>query len=274
MTADIYQDILKKLDVREKEEGKLTLLLEFYRALLAIQSDAQRHLGAHRPDLSKEGIEERIRNGLPLLRFEDMEQDRALLEKVFAEVAAVYRAYPGLFGDIPEGVVPGLTKELVKAWYDGNELPESIPAGSERLVRAMLQAAMNPFIRSYSRELIGSFNIESWRRGYCPICRGSPDFAFLDRERGSRWLVCSRCDTEWVFQRLECPFCGTRNQAALAFFTDEKELYRLYVCEQCKRYLKTIDLRKTDDEVLMPLERLLTLELDSQAQKEGYTLTA
>ena len=32
---------------------------------------------------------------------------------------------------------------------------------------------------------------EKWRRRYCPVCGGNPDIAYLDTERGSRWLVCS-----------------------------------------------------------------------------------
>jgi FdhE protein len=272
--TDITSKILNKLAELEKEEGKLPLLLEFYRALLVIQSNTKKRLGVSEPSLSRKDIDERIRNGLPLLRFENLDLDWGLLEEAFAEVAATYHAYPELFGDMPEDSAPRLTKELVKAWYEGVELPEPVSAASERLVRAMLQATMNPFLRSYSQVLIGSFDIEFWRRRYCPVCGGSPDFSFFDKERGSRWLVCSRCDTEWVFQRLECPFCGTQNQNSLAFFTDEEELYRLHICEQCKCYLKAVDLRKADSEVLMPLERVLTSELDRQAQEKGYSLTA
>lgn len=94
--------------------------------------------------------------------------------------------------------------------------------------------------------------------------------AYLDRERGSRWLLCSRCDFTWLYHRLQCPYCGNLDQNTLAFFSDEKGLYRLQVCECCKCYLKTIDLRKTDDEVLLPLERLLTTDMDRQAREEGY----
>jgi len=114
-------------------------------------------------------------------------------------------------------------------------------------------------------------NQERWRRGYCPICGGNPDFAFLDKERGARWLLCSGCDAEWLFQRLECPYCGTQDQDALAYFTDDEGLYRLYVCERCKRYLKALDLRQAKSEVLLPLERLFTFDIDAQAQEYGYS---
>ena len=113
---------------------------------------------------------------------------------------------------------------------------------------------------------------EAWYKRYCPVCGGGPDFAFLDKERdGARWLLCSRCDAQWLFYRLVCPHCGNDDQHSLAYLTDDTGLYRLYVCEKCRRYLKTIDLRKTEAEVLLPLERILTLDLDRQAHESNYT---
>lgn len=111
---------------------------------------------------------------------------------------------------------------------------------------------------------------ERWRRNYCPICGGHPDFAFLEKELGARWLLCSRCDTEWLFQRLQCPYCGNQTQKDLAYFTDDEGLYRLYVCEQCHKYIKAIDLRVAKSDILLPLERLFTLDMDRQAQEKGY----
>ena len=94
--------------------------------------------------------------------------------------------------------------------------------------------------------------------------------AYLEKEVGARWLVCSRCDSAWPYQRLQCPYCGTQDQRTMAFFMDESGLYRLHVCNDCKSYLKTLDLRKAEGEVLMPLERVLTVEVDRQARQEGY----
>ena len=94
--------------------------------------------------------------------------------------------------------------------------------------------------------------------------------AALKPEYGARWLLCSRCDAEWLFQRLECPYCDTKEQKALSFFTDDEQLYRLYVCDQCKCYLKAVDLRKAKAEIPLPLERLYTIDLDKQAKEYGY----
>ena len=277
MTVNTDREIIKKLDEQEKEEGSLPLLLEFYRKLLRIQSIATKRIGTPKPGLSSEANDKRTKNELPLLGFANLALDWALVREIFVEVTTAFADYPKLFGEIPEKLRDPksgrlLTKKAVKAWFEGNKLPSAILAGSaeENLMQAIIHATLKPFLASYARVLIKSVDQERWRRRYCPICGGSPDFSFLDKERGSRWLLCSRCDTEWLFQRLECPYCGTQDQNNMAYFTDDGGLYRLYVCERCKNYLKAIDLRQAKSEVLLPLERLYTLDIDSQAQQHGY----
>ncbi len=277
MIADIDNKIIKQLDKKEKEEGSLPLLWDFYRKLLHIQSKARKRIGTPKPGLSSEAISQWISDGLPLSDFNNLDLDWPLLREVFVEVVAAFTDRPELFGEVPEKLRGRnssrlLTKKAVKAWFEGNGLPATILAGSdsEALMQAIINATLKPFLANYARVLIKLVDQERWRRRYCPICGGAPDFSFLDKERGSRYLLCSRCDTEWVFQRLECPYCGTQDQTALAYFTDDKGLYRLYVCDQCQNYLKAIDLRQAKPDILLPLERLYTLDIDSQAQQRGY----
>ncbi|MFC1955735.1 formate dehydrogenase accessory protein FdhE [Chloroflexota bacterium] len=277
MTVDIDSKIIKKLDKQEKEEGNLPLLWDFYRKLLHIQSKAAKRIGTSRPGLSSEAINEQINDGLPLLDFNNLALDLPLLQEVFVDVVAAFADYPKLFGEVPEKLIERkssrlLTKKAVKAWLQGKTLPATILAGSdkENLMQAIIHATLKPFLANYARALIKLVDQEQWRRRYCPICGGSPDFSFLDKERGARYLLCSRCDTAWIFQRLECPYCGNKDQANLAYFTNDEGLYRFFVCEQCKNYLKAIDLQQSKSEVLLPLERLYTLDIDSQAQQQGY----
>jgi FdhE protein len=275
MTEDTASKILKKLKEQGEEGGSLPPLLKFYQELLRLQSSTYKRLGTPEFGLSREVIRQRLRQGLPLVGFDYFSYDWYLVQDSFNRVSACFASYPELFGDairkLQESAGCLLTKETFKAWYSGEELPHTGLGGAiERLVPTIIQATLQPFLASYAEALIGSVEQELWYRGFCPICGGKPDMAFLDKERGARWLLCSRCDAEWLFRRLECPYCGTQEQNALSFFADDKDMYRLYVCERCKCYLKAIDLRKTEAEVLLPLERLNTLDLDKQAQDMGY----
>ena len=277
MTIGADSKILARLEERERKEGTLPKSLEFYRGLLGIQSEARSRIGVPRIDLSEEAISSLIEQGIPLLKFDDLSIDWSLLQKIFEDVNGLVTSSseaPGQASETPKDLNSSLTflKEASEAWFEGASLaPWTAVSGmSEVLLEAVLHAALRPFLVSYSEVLLGSVNQEQWRRGYCPICGGNPDFTFLEKEYGARWLLCSRCDFEWLFQRLECPYCGNQEQSTLAFFTDDKELYRLHVCERCKCYLKAIDLRKAESEVLLPLERLYTIDLDSQAKEYGY----
>ena len=275
MIQDTEGKVLKKLAGLDKKDGGLPVLLRFYRDLLLVQGEARRRIGAPSPGLDAEAIRERLRQGLPLLRIEDLDGCIETLQPVFASVREVFRGYAELFDDLPGGNANGhsLNAEMVKAWFEGRPMPpSSLDSAGEATLRAMVQLTLKPLLAAWAEALASHVETEQWRRRYCPVCGGRPDMAYLDRERGARWLLCSRCDFTWLFSRLQCPHCGTEDQNALAFFTDEKGLYRLHVCERCKCYLKTIDLRKTDDEVLLPLERLLTTDMDRQARGEGYRL--
>ena len=271
-------NILRKLEEEGKKRGLSPRFLEFYQRLFRIQSKAERRIGRAKPGLKREVINERLERGQPLISFDELALDWSLLKDVFAEVTAVFADYPDLFGELPKSLrEPKLRlsplKKIAKAWFVGNKLPAAIAVNDVNeylLLEAIIHATLNPFLVNYSQALLSLVNQERWRRNYCPICGGQPDFAFLDKERGARWLLCSRCDTKWLFQRLQCPYCSTQNQDALAYFTDDEEVYRLYVCEQCHKYIKAIDLRHTESEVLLPLERVMTLDMDRQGQEKGY----
>lgn len=277
MPREVDNRILRKL-----EEWKVTAeapseVVEFHRRLLHLQSRVERRMGVPRPGLSSEAVNERIERGLPLLSFDELALDWSLLQDMFVEVCVIFGEYPELFGEIPKSLReseprPSLPKQVAKAWFKGTVLPATIVGDgiNKYLLGAMIHATLMPFLISHSKALLSLVNQEQWRRGYCPICGGNPDFAFLDKEYGARWLMCSRCDTRWLFQRLECPYCGNQNQDALAYFTNDEGVYRLYVCEHCRTYIKAIDLRRIKSEVLLPLERVMTLDMDRQGEEKGY----
>jgi formate dehydrogenase formation protein len=109
-----------------------------------------------------------------------------------------------------------------------------------------------------------------WRRGDCPLCGAAPDFAALTEDEGGRRLLCSRCDTEWPFPRSGCPFCHDAGRGSQGYYPVEGGAYRLYVCDRCHRYLKTVDLRATWHRRPLPVERVLTAALDAAAVSRGY----
>jgi len=271
------ETLINHLKAKEAKEGKLPELLEFYLSLLHVQHGVEQRLSPLlEPGLDEDTAKLRISQGFPLLRFDELTLDKPLLMDTSKQVTAVFLAHAELFENSLENIsVSNVdTADIIKAaeaWYRGERLPADFPAKDidEDLKADLVHATFKPFLVSHATPLSHNIDQESWRRGYCPVCGGSPDFAFIEKEIGERWLICYRCDTEWAFQRLECPYCGNHDQKSLAYFTDEG-LYRLYVCDKCGNYLKAIDLRQAAIDVFMPLQRLYTFDMDKQALEKGY----
>ncbi|MFC1917442.1 formate dehydrogenase accessory protein FdhE [Chloroflexota bacterium] len=271
------QKIVQELKKMAQEEGEFPLLLQFYRDLLRVQVEALENFTVPDSKISSQDVARNQKKGLPLLDLSKLSLDWPQLRKVFIKVTEIFTKYPQLFGEIPETLRQPSAKDFINrktvdAWFTGNKLSAELPdsAISEGLLQSIIHATLKPLLSAYAESLIKLVDQEKWRRSYCPVCGGSPDIAYLDTERGSRWLVCSRCDTEWLSQRLPCPFCGTEEQKKIVYYTDDAGKYRLYTCDQCKRYLKVIDMSKADGEIPLPLERFRTIALDAQAKEQGY----
>lgn len=106
----------------------------------------------------------------------------------------------------------------------------------------------------------------------CPFCNRRPGFGVL-RQMGdgaARSLVCWFCLAEWQFRRLVCPACGEENDRKLAVFTaSEFDYIRVECCENCKSYIKTIDLTKNGRAAPM-VDEIAAVPLDLWAQEHGF----
>lgn len=269
--------IIKKLEENAKEDGALPELLDFYKKLIIIQQDIEREVTIPGRSFPTEAIIDHSIKGKPLLEFNNFNIDWELLERSFERLLSLFHEYQQIFSSLPEEIRRLETRQIVnkrtiRAWYKGQKLPLNIKISdaTEILLKNIIHASFTPFLRKEAAALCDLIDGERWRRGYCPICGGSPDFGYLKRENSARYLICNRCDSEWLFQRLQCPYCDNKDQNKLQYYTDEKGVYRLYVCDNCKRYLKAIDQRQVEETVLLPLERFMTIDMDRQALEKGY----
>ncbi len=140
------------------------------------------------------------------------------------------------------------------------------------LLDFLLKESMHPFFALLTQEYKALIAGSKWSKGRCPVCGQEASLSFLKtEEEGKRYLFCAQCALEWAVNRIQCPFCDNEKQQKLGFFTignDEK--YRVYICHQCKKYIKTIDTRKVPGQMDLEVENLITLHLDILARKEGY----
>jgi FdhE protein len=270
-----YTEILQEVRRQADKRPELADTIELHCELLEAQARAQ--VSPARVALSGEEASARLQQGDPLLSPESLEVDGQALAGLcdqiclivaerrpeLAETLAKIRAWLGERRQRIEALAgeylrEGRVREGEEAGLDG------------KLLAFILNNALRPFLRAQAQALGLSVDDSVWYRGRCPICGGEPDLAALERESGRRRLLCSRCDSEWTFQRVGCPFCGNEDPRQLAYYPSEDQVYRLSVCERCRRYLKTIDLRQVAGERLLAAERILTAAMDVAALNAGY----
>ena len=217
-----------------------------------------------------------LQQGKPLLNLDEIEIDSGRLTELAMQIAFAVaeqrRERVRELADIHAWLHRrrGRMRSLAIAYLRGNGIPDSNSGIDGGLLVFVIHTALRPFLRAYA-DAVGRFvDAGVWYRGYCPICGGEPDMAALEKGSGRRRLLCSRCDAEWSYRRLGCPFCGNDDPKDLAFFPSDDKVYRLAVCERCHRYIKTIDLRETATERPLAAERVLTAGMDVAAQNTGY----
>lgn len=110
-----------------------------------------------------------------------------------------------------------------------------------------------------------------WTKGYCPICGSPPMLSMFEGEGGERFLLCGFCWHKWSSRRLCCAFCDNTDSKTLNYlYSEEEKEYRVDLCDKCKKYIKTIDTRKTERIIYPPLEQVATLHLDIKAKEMKY----
>jgi formate dehydrogenase maturation protein FdhE len=143
-------------------------------------------------------------------------------------------------------------------------------AETEETLSFVLIHALHPYVHAFASVFAPLIEDERWYQRVCPVCRGEPDFGFLEEEVGGLRLLCSRCDVVWTYKRGECTFCGNSEKKTFAYYLSEDDVYRLYVCDDCHRYLKVLDGRHTSVRSLLPVQRILTIGMDISARQQGY----
>ena len=269
---DQTQLILSALEEAGTHNPDIAAFLEFHRALFEMLSQAKAQISATLEMADEEALQARLREGLPLLSFAQLPVEAERLAGLVSSVAQVLSDYDP---ELAQQTLPDSPAEylaLARRRFEerqAGDKREQDP-GEVSLAQASVDLALKPYLEWAAEQVMPFVDQAHWRRSYCPVCGGAPDFAVLDAEAGARHLFCSRCSSQWRYRRLGCPYCVTTDHTKLVYYPSEDGVYRLYVCRACQRYLKTLDRREAGRAFLLPVERVTTVTMDLAAQQEGY----
>ena len=254
------QTVSEALAKAARQEPELAPYYDLHRTLLEMQEKAKEEITATLELADEEALQERMLQGLPSISFDQLPVEPARLAILAKEIAQVLADYDV---DVEDRTVPADEEwiALARQQFEAGQLAErqkDQDEGSEQAVATLAQMvvaqALRPYLQWAATQVLPHVDQEHWKRGYCPICGGSPDLATLDGEAGARHLVCSRCNNQWPYRRLGCPFCNTTDHTKVVYYPSEDKVYRLYVCQECGHYLK----------------RVTTVAMDAVARQEGY----
>lgn len=271
-TEDRTQRIIQRLAEAAEETPDLSSFYELHHKLFRLQGEARADIAATLELADEEALKARTSQGLPMLSFAQLPIAAERFARLATAIAAALSEHvPDLAGQrLPDDAATWLSL-AERRFEEGQVNPERAERTAELTLAEMAtDLALKPYLEWAADQVLPHLDLERWKRGYCPICGGPPDFTILEEEVGARFLICSRCAAEWPFRRLGCPFCDTNDYSKLFYYLSDDEVYRLYVCQECHHYLKGIDLRKATHRVVLEAERITTVAMDVAAQREGY----
>jgi len=143
-------------------------------------------------------------------------------------------------------------------------LPEG-PSGT------ILQLTLLPLLMAVGRASADAVAEVAWNSGVCPVCAAWPALAESRGLERQRMLRCGRCGSAWQLPWQLCPFCANDQHAGLSYLYSGQtgEARRVFACDRCKGYLKTIATFVPLEQLDLPIDDLATLELDLAALDAG-----
>jgi FdhE protein len=277
--AKLLTESLKTIEQYKSSSPHYTELLDILEEILILREKYQKKMKDIIFPIDEKLIDKKIIGGLPLIDFSSGDFDLTAPKRYFMELLKIAEKK---FPDEAKGLVKKFknkdldVEKVILASFVAfeEEEEEALDDADDYLldiIDLFAEESLRPALQKVAEKYGDIISKQEWAEGYCPICGKEPKIGELKEKDGKRYLFCNQCGFEWHFRRVKCPFCGNEEQQSLAYFTvEEDERYRVDVCNECKRYIKIVDFRKSREEANLDVEDIATLHLDMLANEEGY----
>ena len=276
--------IRSEMEYYTQSKPELKDLFDFYFQLFVIEHRYLDKITVSIPELADESIVRHIKDGRPLMDTGKISMNASDFKEMLTEIANLILATNQSFQEAIDELVihPDLEvrHDSTLPIFIQNALEfrtqyfthtaKLIPIGNE-LMFFIVYHTTNPFIEKASYAYRDRIDYEKWQQPVCPVCGRKQSMAMLTGDDGTRILQCSTCRSWWSYPRKQCAICMTKDEDKLEYFySTDDEAHLVYVCNNCKKYIKTTDQRKLDREIDLDIEDLATIDLDFIAKDRGY----
>jgi len=269
------EELLAALEEERKKNPDLAQAIDLHHEVISTRGKVEAQATGVEPDAQE--VATAIDQRVPLIERWALGWDEDSVTRLGAQICDIVARHRQELAPKLEEIrsllteEPDQTQSIVTSYLrEGKVDLPGHPDLDQELLSFVLVNALHPFLQAHAAVLIPLIKDEKWYQKVCPVCGGEPDFGYLEKEVGGLRLLCSRCDTLWTYKRGECTFCGNSDKDSFFYYLGDDEVFRLYLCDKCKRYLKILDGRQTARKPLLPLQRIITLGMDVSARQEGY----
>jgi hypothetical protein len=256
---------------------ELSTAVDMQVALIDLQRRIQSRLATPLLDVGDPALAARFAAGHRVVDYSDIPLDPSEFRLAFRQTADILHRFGALDQDdcdalqaiVRDGV---RIERLTRAYYErtagaGQVSPEE--NGVPPMLDEVLALSLRPFLARCGDVCLARLELSAWRRAWCPICGGEPDFGVLSPS-AERSLICGRCLAQWPFHPTACPYCGNDAAGGVTSFTSRDRRYRVFGCAECRKYLKAYDARGATRPVMPLVDTVATLPLDAAAIQKGY----
>jgi len=283
MTPDMAvtpEQVKKAAETIKKMRPAYESLLDFYTQVFVAQEDAKSRIQIAPIQIAETILTVKAKEKLPLINMSEFKIDSKSAKALLKAIGNIAEEANEEMARSARALLEAMDTDkldsdlLFSNFIEENDtflIKAAAANGIDKNILAFLvYSSIQPSITLCAEQLSTYLSDDDlWEKGYCPICGSPPGLSIL-QEESARFLTCSFCWHRWPARRIYCPFCENTDSKTLNyFFSEQEEGYRVDVCDGCKKYIKTIDIRKADRILYLPLEQISTLHLDIQAKEKG-----
>ena len=281
--ADVYNpdEIIQAVKDIKKIKPDFGPMLDLYQEIFIAQEDSMNRISLSEFSIPEDVLSVKLKEGFPLLDIPQFRIDSKESGKLFNELCGILTESSNELTEAvkritelcdnkktdPETLFSAFIHED-ESFFDNMEQEHDI---DKAVLGFIVYNSLKPSLTMFSKKMSGYLDNESvWEKGYCPVCGSLPELSVFE-DNGKRSLICGFCGHKWLSKRIYCPFCENTDHESLQYFDIEgEEEYRVDVCDKCKKYIKTVDIKKTSRTVYLPLENRSTPYLDMRFSEMGY----
>jgi FdhE protein len=256
-------------------------ILDFYKQIFIVQEDSKNKIQIDPIQISDEMLSIKANEEFPLINLSEFAIDAKASKMLLIKICSITKASSGDMASSARAILEAIDAEEFDFDFLFFGLLEEDDSVFEKTAKKhnikkgdlafIVYNSIKPSLSLCAEQLSAYLDKDKpWGKGYCPIC-GSPPGLSMFQGEGERFLFCSFCWHKWSSRRLYCPFCDNTDSKSLNYlYTDEEKEYRVDLCDKCKKYIKTIDTRKTERIIYPPFEHVATLHLDIKAKEMEF----